>query len=168
MDNYYSFIQEEDEEGIFYYFITKDNIVYTAYFKIDEYINHVNDFPLLLQNGYAFGFRKTNLNNSKNLSDKAVFQTIIEIMKDFFNSKERTAVLLYHCDYSDEKQTARSRLFNIWASTVSNNSFEKHDVEVVIGKISYHLGFITSIDNPSLKDLRNEFDSFSYHIIQGK
>ena len=168
MDNYYSFIREEDEEGIFYYFITENNLVYTAYFKIDEYTNHINDFPLLLQNGYAFGFRRTNLNNSKSVNDRKVFHTIVEIMKDFFSSAGEDAILLYHCDYSDQKQTARSRLFDIWDRMVSSDKFEKYNIEVVIEKNSYHLGFITSIENPSLEDLKNEFDNFSYRIIQGK
>ncbi len=168
MDSFYSFTKEEDEDGIFYHFVTRYNFVYTVYFKIDEYTTYIDEFPLLLQKGFAFGFRKTAIENAKNADDLSVFSTLYQIINDFFNSNGHETVLLYHCDQTDGRQLIRSKLFDRWERKIENSILERHAVEVCIQDKDFYLGFITSSDNPFLGDVINEFESFSYYIIQGK
>jgi hypothetical protein len=170
-NNYYSFLQEQDEDGsFFYYFGTSQNFVYTVYFKIDEYSQYVRNFPLLLQNGYALGFRKTSLagNLSNKSYDTKIFPTIFQIINDFFESNGNETVLLYHCDTSDEKQEKRSRLFNKWESYLEDTFLERHSIEVRINESDYYLGFITSTQNADINELKIEFDDFAFFIIQEK
>ena len=84
-EQYYSYFEAEDQDGsIYYVFTTSYNCGYTVYFKIDEYTEYVDDYPLLLQKGYAFGFHKKKFeSNSKNFKDPLVFETIYKIALDF-------------------------------------------------------------------------------------
>jgi len=171
LEDFYSFIKEEDEDGsIFYHFITPKNFVYTVYFKVDEYSVYVNDFPLLLQSGYAFGFKKSFINKErvKNSLDFKVFDTLYQIILDFISDNGDDTVLLYHCDTSDEKQLYRSRLFDKWEKRIKDSHLERHCVEVCIDNKDFYLGFITPSKNPNIESLNSEFESFSYFIIQPK
>ncbi|OOQ61155.1 DUF6169 family protein [Mucilaginibacter pedocola] len=171
MDQFYSFIKEEDEDGsIFYLFVTRYNFVYAVYFKVDEYSDYVENFPLLLQKGFAFGFRKNSLNDSqyKRSEDAQVFTTMYHIIKDFFKANGNETVLLYHCDSADGRQFFRSKLFDKWQRQVEETNFERHAINVSIADKDFYLGFITLTDNPSINQLREEFEAFSYFIIQPK
>ncbi|AYL96355.1 DUF6169 family protein [Mucilaginibacter celer] len=171
MDNYYSFLKEQDEDSsIFYYFVTSQNFVYTVYFKVDEYSHYIQNFPLLLQSGYALGFRKTSLagNESNKLYDAKIFPTIYQVINDFVEFNGSETVLLYHCDTSDKKQRERSRLFDKWESYVKVTCLERHNVEVRINESSYYLGFIANSNNSNIEVLKHEFNDFAYFIIREK
>lgn len=172
---YYSFLQVEDEDSsVFYQFITDHNVAYTVYFSVNEYEQYVDEFPILLQQGYAFGFRRQKYNsNDKNIMDKLVFSTIYHIILDFLKAKGKEAILLYHCDHGDERQSQRHKLFSLWERLApSKTDLVKHSVEFEIdmgdGIKSMYLGFITASDNPLMDDLTNEFNDFSLYIIQPK
>ncbi len=169
--NYYSYLREEDEENsIFFQFITKDNNAYTVYFKIDDYTQYIDEFPLLLQKGYSFGIRRQKFSTQrKNFSDPLVFSTIYRIVLDFFESNGNETILLYHCDHSDGKEVYRNKLFENWERKISHiNALEKHSIEVQVGEKDFFLGFITLPNNPLIDDIKAEFEAFSFYIIQPK
>lgn len=168
---YYSYLQVEDEEdGVFYQFITDHHIGYTVYFKLDEYSGFVNNFPLLLKKGYAFGFRQQKFDAPvKNVNDPLVLSTIYQIVFDFFENYGNDAILLYHCDIADSRQSHRNRLFNNWEKrVVASDLVCKYSVEIQIGSQDFYLGFISLVENPLLEEIKMEFEAFSYFIIQPK
>lgn len=116
MDSYYSYVKEEnDDDSIFYTFSTQNNLLYTVYFDAYEYQNKLENYPTLLQNGWAFGFKKKDFAPStKKSQDEFIFPTIFQIMNDFISEYGNDAVLLYHCDSKDEKHPVRDRLFGKW------------------------------------------------------
>lgn len=173
---YYSFLKIEDEADTFYQFITINNIVYTVYFKVDEYSTYVDKYPLLLQQGYAFGFRRQKPEKgSRNIDDKIVFSTIAKIISDFFVEKGNETVLLYHCDASDGKHHNRNRLFNYWEKLgEENNFYDKKSIEVSIPEAEtedyrvIYLGYIISKLNPLASKVNDEFESFAVDLIRPK
>ncbi|AMR31978.1 hypothetical protein A0256_11360 [Mucilaginibacter sp. PAMC 26640] len=175
-DQYYSYAEAEDQDGSFYYiFTTSDKSGYTVYFKMDEYTDYVNDFPLLLQKGFAFGFHKKEfVADSKKSKDPMVFETIYKIALDFLEQQGIETVLLYHCDANDGKQACRNRLFENWAKVShERKNFIKHSIEIVIGddtaeKKDMYLGFLTLLENPLIDEVRNEFEEFSIYLITPK
>ncbi len=166
----------EDETDTFYQFITDNRIVYTVYFKIDEYSNYVDQYPLLLQQGYAFGFRRQKPEvGLRNVDDKIVFSTICKIISDFFGDKGEETVLLYHCDTSDGKHHSRNRLFNYWEKLAEENDlYDKKSIEVDIPMTEteddrvIYLGYIISKQNPLAGEVNDEFESFAVDLIRPK
>ena len=61
---------------------------------------------------------------------------------------------MYICDQSDNKQSVRNRLFNLWFNKYSNGSFEKID-------LSYEqITFVSAIiakTNPFYIDFKQDF-----------
>jgi hypothetical protein len=171
---YYSFLKVETEDNsVFYQFITHNNVAYTVYFSIDQYEQYVDEYPVLLHKGYAFGFRRQKFNASqKNIHDERVSATIYHIITDFIQSKGEETILLYHCDTSDGKQSYRNRLFNMWEQVFAGSPFTRHSIEVQIDRdeklIFYYLGFITLSKNPLLEDVKSEFDAFSIYLVEPK
>ncbi|MBD1394607.1 DUF6169 family protein [Mucilaginibacter glaciei] len=142
---------------------------------MDEYTGYVNNYPLLLQKGYAFGFHKKKFNaDSKNKNDELVASTIYKICLDFLQEQGIETVLLYHCDANDGKQACRNKLFNKWSDTiVKANTIVKHSIEVVIGddtdnKKEMYLGFLTLNENPLIEEIKTEFNDFSINLIAPK
>jgi hypothetical protein len=172
---YYSFLKVESEDSsVFYQFITQNNIAYTVYFSIDQYEQYVDQYPVLLQKGYAFGFRRQKFDSTqKNIYDDRVNVSIYHIISDFIKDKGDETILLYHCDVSDGKQSYRNRLFNAWEKIFVDSHLIKHSIEVQIdtndNESTFHyLGFITLSRNPLLEEVKKEFDEFSIYLVQPK
>lgn len=174
--DYYSYFEAEEQDGsIYYVFSTDNNCGYTVYFKMDEYTDYVEEYPLLLQNGYAFGFHRNKFSSpQKNTKDPLVLETIYKIITDFLDQKGLETVLLYHCDANDNKQACRNKLFNDWEKMVAERSgILKHSIEVIIGagtenQQDNYLGFLTLLDNPLIEDIKSEFEDFSINLIMPK
>ena len=172
--NYYSYIKEEDNDVEYTFYSALNDIIYNVTFSIDDYSSYWDNFSTLLQNGYSFGFRSKKFSSRKRVQDDLVFATIYKIMSDFMENVGKETVLLYHCDTSDNRQSYRNKLFNNWEKLVTDTQFYKHSIEAEIQKpghsttANYYFGFITFLDNPQLDTLKQEFESFSYYIIEPK
>lgn len=172
--NYYSFIKEEDNDVEYTFYSEINDIIYNVTFSIDDYSLYLNDFPTLLQNSYSFGFRSKKFSQKNTKKDNLIFPTIYKIINNFMDYAGKQTVLLYHCDVADDKQTYRNKLFNNWGKLVNGTNLYKHSVETEIqkteqsSKINYYFGFITFLDNPNIDKVKQEFESFTFYIIQPK
>ncbi len=177
MDSYYSYIKEEnDDDSIFYTFYTNQNLLYTAYFDVYAYQNKLESYPHLLNNGFAFGFFKRDLEPyAKKKQDSLIFPTILAIIKSFISDYGEDTVLLYHCDTQDEKHPFRDKLFSNWEQLLYNNiNLFKQSLKAQIkgdGSNKHHyvyLGFITSKSNSELHKVKEEFEAFSLELGTNK
>jgi len=170
-EDFYSFFVEVlEDQSVFYEFFTDNELSYTIYFNVDEYSQVVDDFPNLLQKGYAFGFRRRQfIDSSKKVLDPKVFSTIHCIILDFLKKYGSETILLYHCDVSDKKQACRNKLFDNWEKKIIIDSILiKHSINVALGDNTYFLGFITLQTNPQIEQVKDEFEEFCVHLIQSK
>lgn len=101
-----------------------------------------------------------NKDGSKNTLSKEIYQTVVVIIEEFF--KENDNAILYICDISDNRQTARDRLFSIWF-----NSYEKKEdftlerTSVDFDGTKYHAAMLISNSNPHYKEFLNAFNDFT-------
>jgi hypothetical protein len=168
--DFYSFIREEDAEGLAYFFTTNENLTYSVYFNISEYSNLLEAYPVLLQEGYAFGFFCKNGTEYKH--DPLIFPTILKILSDFYTEKGPNSVLLYHCDSHDSRHPSRNRLFQLWYRTAKNHQpIYKYSLKIEVNNNQvtqeYYMGFICLDDNKYLTILQEEFDRFSANLALG-
>lgn len=176
MNCFYSYLKEEnDDDSFFYTFPTNQNLLFTVYFKSYDYQDKLENYPNLLQNGYAFGFMPIDIiPNVRKRKDSLVFPTIYEIMQDFISEKGNETTLLYHCDTLDKKHSYRDKLFNNWEKLIENSNLVRHSLKVQLGvdennHLEYvYLGFITSKNNPFIDKIREEFDAFQIDLISQK
>ena len=172
---YYSFLREElPDFSQVYHFTSHHNLIYSVYFRISDYDQWLEDYPYLLQNGYAFGFAPLyTLPDKKKQLDESIFLTLCSIIEDFIKLNGADCVLLYHCDHADNRQAYRNKLFDAWyASTPLSTMIEKYSLEFSIEEdnkhTSYYLGYLTPKSNPNLSVLQAEFENFSFKLIVGK
>lgn len=173
MDSYYSYVKEVDEyDTIFYSFITPQNLLYTVYFDAYQYQDYLADYPDLLNNGYAFGFSKIDIEtNSKKSRDELIFPTIHRIVLDFIEEYGSSCVLLYHCDSKDKRHPYRNKLFQNWEKALdADKSICRTSLKAQIGDDpgDYHhfvyMGFIADKSNPLLEKVNEEFEAFSVNL----
>ena len=107
-----------------YVFATKQQSVYEVSFRPSSYIfpknpafsDDVFEFVIALQGGAR---------DRLPVSDALVAGSIIKIFQDFF--ARRGVVAVYICDSSDNRQAARSRLFDRWYQQYRHLGFSKLD-----------------------------------------
>lgn len=171
-DNSYTYIKEEIEDlSNIYSFITSQQVVYRVYFSIDEYSGYLDDYPNMLQNGYAIGFYKSSeVEGEKYKQDPRVKETICKIILDFFSLIGNELVLLYHCDRIDGRQRTRDAIFNKWFDEhPSSKNYFKYCIKVEVPKPDGNIednfmGYIISKKNTHINEIRNEFEDFVCNI----
>lgn len=145
---------QEDNSLAHYEFTTDSGIVYYIYF------NDCDHFPdtVLNDNSYLLSFGpKTPINGS----DRKVKETIIEVLKYFFSTREK--VLLFLCDSNDGRQISRHRLFNQWHCEYSKSiNTAKFDASIKNEELDfeYHSSLILRSDNPNFKECIEAFNEF--------
>lgn len=120
-------------------------------------VGFVEDYTILDSGVYQFFIE--NADNHKNTLSSKVYQTIIAIIEEFF--KVNDSAILYICDTSDGKQSARDRLFSMWF-----NSYEGHfnytlsRVSIQIDGIDYYASLLISNSNPAYAEVLSAFNDF--------
>lgn len=121
-------------------------------------VGFVEDQTILDSGVYQFFIENTD--SSKNTLSNKVYKTIVVIIEEFF--KENDSAILYICDTSDGKQSARDRLFSMWF-----NSYEGHfnytlsRVSMQIDGIDYYASILISNSNPSYAEVLSAFKDFT-------
>ena len=122
-------------------------VEYEVYFTTGEYY-----FPEVYYRKYlkTFGFSPISSTNFD--FEIKTANTIILILADYFTQDDY--IVMYVCDQSDNKQSVRNRLFNLWFNKYNDGSFEKID-------LSYEQHtFISAIikrKNPFYIDFKHNF-----------
>ncbi len=175
INNFYSYILEEDDSDVISYsFLTSNRSVYYVYFDPYEYVRYTDNYPHLLESGFAFGFQRIIKGNGPWISDLKIGETISRIVIDFIKEHGADVVLLYHCDYSDKKQRGRDKIFNDWYEcSAMKQSFIKKKIAVIIvnkngGVIDYYMGYLTSKNNSLSQNVEDEFSLFAENLASNK
>jgi hypothetical protein len=95
----------------YFSFVTDSNIEYICYFS--SYSEYFKDYPTVISSK-IFAFNLEPVDKKKKISgtDKRIADTVVTIVGDFLNSKINAVV--YVCDNSDGRESARARKFLSW------------------------------------------------------
>ena len=121
-------------------------------------VGFVEDQTIMDSGVYQFFIE--NVDGCKNTLSTKVYQTIVVIIEEFF--RENDSAMLYICDTSDGKQSARDRLFSMWF-----HSYERHfnytlsRVSIQIDGIYYYASLLISNSNPSYAEVLSAFKDFT-------
>jgi len=147
---------EKLKNGAGYKFVTSSGDIYIAYFT---------EFVLLDQSErdisvVSFGFNCKRADEEKRQHfDEKVKQTIIYIIKEFFDEQGENAIL-YMCMNNDGKARDRHIIFNRWFNEFKEG-FEKHNSSEVNGKLGFYGSILLKKGNPDKQKL---IDSFYFTI----
>ncbi|GAB2585991.1 DUF6169 family protein [Spirosoma areae] len=90
-------------------------------------------------------------------ADRSVQATIIKGIAHFFMAYER--VVLYICDDSNSRETARKRKFDTWYARYGTRLFGKYDLPTVsAGSERFFVSVFYRRDNPNRFEVITAFD----------
>jgi hypothetical protein len=175
--DFYSYLFQEEEGVIAAYFKTNSGTEYRVYYyPIPEYFDKLPEDTLLYKFGYFFGFTKLAPNEGKKEPlDFKVRNTILVTINRFFEEQGIDKVLIFYCEDDDGKKSKRSICFDSWYELAeTKNCFKKYDEEIVTtneagekADVDY-LSLIIECDNPEVKSILLEFQSFKEQLIADK
>ncbi len=174
VNDFYSYTQEVDEDDIVSYSFRTGASIYYVYFDPYQYASYVEKYPNLLTLGFGFGFNRINTNSlSTSTRDHKIGVTISKIVFDFIQERGDKVVLLYHCDFQDEKQKGRDRIFNEWyeSSEIKDNIFKQRlhiTVEYEDRTSDLFMGYLTSAKNENKDAVDCEFMTFGQNLASSK
>lgn len=121
-------------------------------------VGFVEDQTIMDSGVYQFFIE--NADGSKNTLSTKVYQTIVAIIEEFF--KENDSAMLYICDTSDGKQSARDRLFSMWFNSYEGNfNYTLSRVSMQIDGTYYYASLLISNSNPSYAEVLSAFKDFA-------
>lgn len=124
----------------------------------NRYIVGFVEDQTILDNG-VYQFFIENVDKTRNTLSTRVFQTIVAIIEEFFN--ENDSAMLYICDVSDGKQSARDRLFAMWFNSYQGHfNYTLSRVSMQIDGIDYYASLLVSNSNPAYAEVLSAFNSF--------
>ncbi len=103
-----------------YSFITDAGVEYVCYFT--PYGEYFKNYPELASKIFDFNIANRNKKTKTTGVDKRIADTVITIVGDFLNSKINAVV--YVCDPSDGKGSARARKFQSWYAYFEHQSHQ--------------------------------------------
>ncbi len=164
MEHYeYDFIEEE---VVSYFFKTTLPVFYRIEFKPTGYIFGED----VIWSNYCYEFSiKLSANSPQNPPfDSLIAPTIATIFLDFFQDKEKA--ILYTCDTSDRKHTARVRKFNRWFEQFNPALFLKIDTTLFDAslQVTYFNSLIIRYDNPYKADIIEAFEELMGGLEEDK
>lgn len=129
-----------------YFFRTSIGIIYEVKFKPSDYL--FNE-PVVDDSVFEFVIQiAENPTGKRPPLDKRIAPTIAAIFNEFFQVHKR--VVVYICDTSDSKATARHRKFNQWFEAFRGLAYFKLDLGVDdLDGTTYYTSLIFRADNPN-------------------
>ncbi|MFB2118838.1 DUF6169 family protein [Parapedobacter sp. 2B3] len=124
----------KEVEKLNYQFETDQGIIYTAYFL--DYSTVFFDYGQLVDNIYSFNIDLIQGNTKNTLADSRIADTVVEIMKLFFETNDNVAI--YICDSLDNRQLARKRKFDRWFWKYNDGRIIKEDQLAVVDGVSIY------------------------------
>lgn len=144
----YEVVETEDFD---YIFVTKDGIVYRAYFLDVSYLHPQ------FHNSYSFSIEPIGDKCSTIHSiDRRIGITIASILEKFFKKNENS--MLMACDNTDGKEDKRRKLFDRWYDTYSNNSLVRLDAALENDVYRLHVSMYIGKNNPRREQLISAFN----------
>ena len=144
----YKIIETEDFD---YTFVTKDGIVYRAYFLDVSYLHPQ------FSDAYSFNIEPIgDVSSTKHPIDQRIGITIASILKEFFRKNENS--MLMACDNTDGKEDKRRMLFDRWYDHYNNSSLIKLDAALENDVYKLHVSMYIGKTNPRLEQLISAFN----------
>lgn len=116
-----------NQDGLTYTFVTKDGVVYRAYFE------DISVYYPQFQN--TFSFSLVSETSKPHRVDLRISKTVVEILKCFFQKKENAMIMV--CDSLDGKEEKRRKLFDHWFEKYADESLLKYVFRLLWKIISY-------------------------------
>lgn len=130
-------------------FITDHGVKYEISFVVDYTLGIDNSYQLCID----------NVENKTQPRDAKVRDTIVEIIKEFFNSNEVS--LLYICDTSDGRQKVRDRIFRIWfEEKASHELYTLIPASIEVDGEEYFASLILHNNHPQYEAISSAFIKF--------
>lgn len=124
-------------------------------------IGFIQDYMISDDGVYQF-FINTE-DEFKTAPDKRVRQTVMVVLEEFFRQKE--VVLDYICDTGDNRQAARSRIFNSWFRLFANqNLFTLRPMSVKAEGIEFFAAVVLRNDNSRFSNIIDAIQQFEKQI----
>ncbi|MDO4819505.1 MAG: DUF6169 family protein [Prevotella sp.] len=143
------------ENDYYYSFITKDGIVYNAYF-----LSLFECYPKML-NTYTFNIEPdSSYDEAKHPLDSRIALTIVSILRAFFADNKNSMIMV--CDSVDGKEDKRRCLFNRWFDNYKEDDIIKLDAAREGKKegLAYNLyvSLFININNPNRSKIIDAFN----------
>lgn len=136
----------------------EDSFVFVTDHEVRYEVSFVIDYTLDIDNSYQLCI--DNVDNKQQPRDIKVRDTIAAIVEDFFKNNELS--LLYICDTSDGRQSARNRIFKIWfEQKASNELYTIIPASVVVDGEEYFASLILCKNHPEYDAITESFVKFS-------
>jgi hypothetical protein len=160
--DFYSFILEEKDGTLRYFFNTVNELRYFVWCVPSDELEYGNS-PNLKEKGYFIGFDCTGIPSTK---DPLVGKTICRILLQLFTDLGNDCMLVFNADDSDEKHVLRHRLFRIWHNEfgIDNSILESLIIEQ--GDKTHYLGCIINKSNSKLEESVEEFRNLKFELIK--
>lgn len=108
------------DNDLYYSFITKDGIIYHAYFL------SVSALYPELPNTYTFNIEpEVSYKQARHPIDSRIAQTVVAILQSFFDNNVNSMLMV--CDNIDGKEEKRKHLFSRWFDNYKNDNIIKLD-----------------------------------------
>lgn len=136
-------------DDMLFRFVTRNGIKYRAGFYPDR--------VFLEEGAYHFFLERVDRCNSAYDSD--VLNVVVLIIEEFFRDKSN--VMLYICDPSDDRQASRSRLYRLWYETYDKREdFTLVDRAIDFDRTIVYTGLLIKKNNPAYDLVLEAFDDF--------
>ena len=128
-----------------YFFTTKTDIEYQlAFIDFIAYFTGTSTEGLVTK---VYSLNIDKLSTKKALFDQDVQLTVACVVSHFFQDKENS--LIYVCDHSDSRHSARKRKFDKWfADAEINHDFVKLDDMIITADGAHYTCLIFNAENP--------------------
>ena len=144
----YKVIKTEDFD---YTFVTKDDVVYRAYFLDVSYLHPQ------FSDAYSFNIEPVgDTDSTRHPMDRRIGVTIVSILKEFFMKNENS--MLMACDNMDGKEDKRRKLFDRWYDNYNDNSLIKLDAALENEIYKLHVSMYIGKLNPRREQLVSAFN----------
>lgn len=149
-----------------YFFKTHAHVFYRIEFRPTGYV--FGEDIIWSNYCYEFSIKLSANSPQKPPFDEFVAPTIAAIFIDFFTEKEKA--ILYTCDTSDRRHTARMYKFNRWFEQFNKGDFFKINASIPdpAHKVTYFNSLIIRQDNPFKDEIVAAFEELMGGLEEGK
>lgn len=146
-----------------YYFTTKYDVEYRLAFSEFNSIFIGTRGEGIINS--AYNLLIDNVKDKKAPQDNDIKETVIEIIKSFFEDKENC--IIYTCDDSDERELLRYKKFNSWfnLSDFKHNLTKYQDKFINNGK-AYYTSLIYHKDNTQSYLIDESYKEIQYYLTK--
>lgn len=133
------------------------SVVFITDHLVNYEISFVEDYTLNIDNSYQLCI--SNMDNTQQPRDVKVRDTVIAIIKEFFQNNE--LCMLYICDTSDGRQKSRHRIFSYWfEQAAQHDDFTFIPAHLCVDEIDYYASLILCNQHPEYQSIVEAFKSF--------